>query len=46
MNKDNVVEVCKERVDDQNANIKVYVDQTLVPDVTDPYYQYDLVLTE
>ncbi|MED7819271.1 MULTISPECIES: prepilin-type N-terminal cleavage/methylation domain-containing protein [unclassified Francisella] len=44
INKDNVVQVCKERTDDQNAIIKVYVEPTLVPDVTDPYYQYDLTL--
>ena len=39
-----VVQVCKERTDSQNAVIKIYVDQNLVPDVEDPYYQYDLVL--
>ncbi|MEY8716525.1 prepilin-type N-terminal cleavage/methylation domain-containing protein [Francisella philomiragia] len=46
INKDNVVQVCKERVDAQNASIKVYVELTLIPDVAEPYYQYDLVLTE
>ncbi|QEO56777.1 prepilin-type N-terminal cleavage/methylation domain-containing protein [Francisella marina] len=46
VNKDNVVQVCKERVDAQNANIKVYVEPTLIPDITDPYYQYDLALSE
>ncbi|MBK2025761.1 prepilin-type N-terminal cleavage/methylation domain-containing protein [Francisella philomiragia] len=46
VNKDNIVKVCKERVDDQNANIKIYVEPTLIPDITDPYYQYDLVLSE
>ncbi|AJI53849.1 prepilin-type N-terminal cleavage/methylation domain-containing protein [Francisella philomiragia] len=46
VNKDNVVKVCKERVDAQNANIKVYVEPTLIPDITDPYYQYDLSIVE
>ncbi|WP_432773704.1 prepilin-type N-terminal cleavage/methylation domain-containing protein [Francisella salimarina] len=46
VNKGSVVEVCKERTDDQNAIIRVYVEPTLVPDVEDPYYQYDLALVE
>ncbi|MBK2028132.1 prepilin-type N-terminal cleavage/methylation domain-containing protein [Francisella noatunensis] len=46
LNKDNIVKIEKERIDDQNANIKVYVEPTLIPDVAEPYYQYDLVLTE
>ncbi|MEY8714531.1 prepilin-type N-terminal cleavage/methylation domain-containing protein [Francisella philomiragia] len=46
VNKDNVVQVCKESVDAQNANIKVYLEPTLIPDITDPYYQYDLSIVE
>ncbi|QIV96030.1 prepilin-type N-terminal cleavage/methylation domain-containing protein [Allofrancisella inopinata] len=46
LNKDNVTQVCKERIDSQNAVIKVYVEQSLIPDVEDPYYQYNLTLSQ
>ncbi|AIT08887.1 methylation protein [Candidatus Francisella endociliophora] len=46
INRDYVNQVCKERIDIQNAVIKVYVEPTLIPEITDPYYQYDLTLTE
>ncbi|AEI36434.1 Type IV pilus biogenesis protein PilE [Francisella salina] len=46
VNKGSVVEVCKEKVDAQNAYIEVHVEPTLIPSVTDPYYQYDLSIVE
>lgn len=33
INKDNFIQVCKERADVQNATVKVYVETNLVPDV-------------
>lgn len=33
INKDNFIQVCKERADAQNTTVKVYVETNLVPDV-------------
>ena len=46
INKDSVIQVCKERADAQNATVKVYVGTNLVPDVVDPYYRYNLTQTD
>ena len=44
INESYVRQVCKVRTDSENAVVTVYVDQNLVPDVNNPYYQYDLAL--
>ncbi|AJI53334.1 MULTISPECIES: prepilin-type N-terminal cleavage/methylation domain-containing protein [Francisella] len=44
LNRDNVIKVCIERIDSQNAVMKVYIDQDILPNIEQPYYQYNLTL--
>ncbi|QWV00081.1 pilin [Francisella salimarina] len=44
VNSDNVTRICTERIDSQNAIMKVYVNQDILSNIEEPYYQYNLTL--